>query len=294
MAKILVAEDSPTHTKLIRSILESAGHVVECAVDGQDAIKHVAVADFDLIVSDLNMPVLNGCDMVEQLTASHPEIPVVVVTARGSESLAVDALAIGAADFVPKDSMAGLLNRVVGQLVRYRASDRAIASLAGQLREPEFYFKLQSDPACIPAVAEYLIGTMAAAKCATSNLRYRVATAVARAIFNAIEYGNLERDALAVPSGADTTADQGISDQGISDDQRDLVVRVKVSIADEDTRVSVSHEGKGSLTRTSPAPGTPESFENEQSRGLVLMTSFMDDVMFNRRCNEVTMVKRHG
>lgn len=287
MARILVAEDSPTHTKLICSILESADHLVDCAEDGQQAIDRVNGGDFDLIVSDLNMPVLNGCDMVEQLTASHPQIPIVVVTARGSESLAVDALAIGAADFVPKDSMAGLLNTVVEQLIRYRVADHATAEMAGRLRAPEFYFKLQSDVSCIPVVAEYLIGTMAAAKCGTPNLRYRVAAAVARAVFNAIEYGNLEADALAGEPGAkDGAADR-------SDERNDLVVRLKVSVADSDTRVSVSHEGKGSLTRTSPAPGTPESFQNEQSRGLVLMTSFMDDVMFNRRCNEVTMVKRH-
>ncbi|QDV61514.1 response regulator [Crateriforma conspicua] len=282
MAKILVAEDSLTHMEVLRSILESDQHDVDCVEDGQQALDYLNDNSCDAIVTDLNMPVLDGCQLVQHLTNSDPEIPIVVVTARGSESLAVDALAIGATDFVPKDSLQQLLTKVVRQVLGYRVAEAQASGLAGQLRKPEFYFKLTNDIGSIPVVANYLVTTMAAAKCGNPNLRYRTATAMASAIFNAIQYGNLQirESQILDPQHADAA-------------DCDLAVRVKVSIANSDTRISVAHEGKGAITRTTPAPGTPESFEIEQCRGLMLMTSFMNDVMFNHRRSEVTLVVQH-
>src|SRR6056297_2235888 len=185
MARILVAEDSLTHTELLRSILVSDDHEVVCVADGQEAWERVQSEGCDAIVTDLNMPQMDGCQLVAKLTESNPEIPAVVVTARGSESLAVDALAIGAIDFVPKQSLNQLLVKVVRQVLGYRQADQSAARLSGQLKAPEFYFKLRSDSGSIPFVANYLVMTMAAAGCGTPNDRYRTATALAAAIFNA-------------------------------------------------------------------------------------------------------------
>ena len=283
MARILVAEDSLTHTELLRSILVSDDHEVVCVADGQEAWERVQSEGCDAIVTDLNMPQMDGCQLVAKLTESNPEIPAVVVTARGSESLAVDALAIGAIDFVPKQSLNQLLVKVVRQVLGYRQADQSAARLSGQLKAPEFYFKLRSDSGSIPFVANYLVMTMAAAGCGTPNDRYRTATALAAAIFNAMVYGNLQRAESEIFDESDETPRKG-----------DLKVRVKVSIAATDTRISVAHEGSGPITRITPAPGTPESFEVEQCRGLMLMSSFMSDVMFNRRRSEVIMVRKHG
>ena len=67
----------------------------------------------------------------------------------------------------------------------------------------------------------------------------------------------------------------------------------EVSVGDSDTRFQVAHDGPGRMTRLTPAPGTPESFELEQCRGLMLMTSFMDDVIFHSDYSSVVMVKTH-
>ena len=68
---------------------------------------------------------------------------------------------------------------------------------------------------------------------------------------------------------------------------------MKVSVGDNDTRILVSHNGPGRMIRMTPAPGTPESFELEQCRGLMLMTSFVDDIHFHNDYSEVVMVKQH-
>jgi two-component system chemotaxis sensor kinase CheA len=80
---ILVAEDSITSRMLIRGILESAGYQVKTAVDGVDALTSLKTERFDLVVSDVEMPRLNGFDLTARIRADEKlaELPIVLVTA---------------------------------------------------------------------------------------------------------------------------------------------------------------------------------------------------------------------
>ena len=81
--KILVAEDSITSRMLLKSILETAGYNVKTAIDGMEAFALLRVERFDLVVSDVEMPRLNGFDLTARIRADRKlsELPVVLVTA---------------------------------------------------------------------------------------------------------------------------------------------------------------------------------------------------------------------
>ena len=84
MAKsILVVEDSITARTLLKNILEAAGYRVETAVDGIDAWSRLMTSDFDLVVSDVEMPRMHGFDLTEKIRADRrlAELPVILVTA---------------------------------------------------------------------------------------------------------------------------------------------------------------------------------------------------------------------
>ncbi|MFG0262139.1 MAG: response regulator, partial [Novipirellula sp. JB048] len=144
MSSILLCEDSPTHTVLMQTLLEEDAHQVHCVEDGRQGIESLDQQTPDLVVTDLRMPNMNGLELVRALISDYPQLPAVVVTARGSEDLAVDALALGAVNFVPKNSLSVLLNPVVRQAIAYAASDRFSQPCSGQLKSPEFYFKLSN------------------------------------------------------------------------------------------------------------------------------------------------------
>jgi two-component system chemotaxis sensor kinase CheA len=80
---ILVAEDSITSRMLLKGILESAGYNVRIAVDGMEAFTLLRAERFDLVVSDVEMPRLNGFDLTTRIRADKKlaELPVVLVTA---------------------------------------------------------------------------------------------------------------------------------------------------------------------------------------------------------------------
>jgi two-component system chemotaxis sensor kinase CheA len=80
---VLVVEDSITSRMLLKGILESAGYQVKTAVDGVEAFTFLRSERFDLVVSDVEMPRMNGFDLTERIRADKKlaELPVVLVTA---------------------------------------------------------------------------------------------------------------------------------------------------------------------------------------------------------------------
>jgi CheY-like chemotaxis protein len=295
MATILLAEDSSTHTALMRSLLEQGGHRVDCVVDGQLAWNAVQESRPDLIVTDLRMPELNGCQLVEKIVDWDPDLPCVVVTARGSEGLAVDALAVGAVNFVPKNSLQKLLNHVVRQTLAMAEVNAIFKNFSGHLENPEFSIQLPNEVAAIEPAVLYVMQTLAAATCLSTVQRIRVCAALSSALFNAMCYGNLEiKDEDPVVSrmfAGDHSDKDELRERATQKPYCDRKVLLKVSVSTIDTRFFISHDGPGRMTRLTPAPGTSESFELEQCRGFVLMTSFMDDIIFQSGNSSVVLVK---
>ena len=105
--RILVAEDSITSRMLLKGILESAGYEVTTAVDGIDAFTTLRSGHFDLVVSDVEMPRLNGFDLTARIRADGTlaEMPVVLVTALESREDRERGIEVGANAYLVKSSL---------------------------------------------------------------------------------------------------------------------------------------------------------------------------------------------
>ena len=118
--RILLVEDSITSRMLLKGILDAAGYVVETAVDGVDALTTLRTDDFDLVVSDVEMPRLNGFDLTARIRADKTlsELPVILVTARSSREDREHGIDVGANAYIVKSSFdqSNLLD-AVGRLV---------------------------------------------------------------------------------------------------------------------------------------------------------------------------------
>lgn len=297
MASILLADDSQTHTLLMRRILEEGAHTVTCVCDGQQALDSLQTSVPDLVVTDLQMPIVNGMELVTAIADQYPSLPSIVVTARGSESLAVDALAKGAANFVPKSELSKLLLRAVRQTIQFSRVVSAVHPSGIESARHEWTVTLRSDPEDIEPIAWMVIQTLAWSGHLSATDQVRMGTAIASGLFNAMCFGNLQiSDEETIVSRILSDDPSGIQDlrtRAKMEPYRDLSTTLKVSIGIDDTRILIRHSGRGRATRMTPAPGTPESFEREQCRGLMLISSFMDDVILRSDASEVVMVKKH-
>jgi two-component system response regulator HydG len=100
--RILVADDDRSMCELLQAGLARRGFEVSWRTDATTALAAISEGDFDVIVTDLNMPEVNGLELCERVTANRPDVPVVVITAFGSLDTAVAAIRAGAYDFITK------------------------------------------------------------------------------------------------------------------------------------------------------------------------------------------------
>ncbi len=115
--RILVVDDSPTTRAILRNVFAAAGYAVRTATDGVDALERLRSGGTDLVVTDLEMPRLNGFDLTRQVKAKFG-LPVILVTGRESEAHRREGLAAGADAYVVKSTFEGQgLLEIVAQFV---------------------------------------------------------------------------------------------------------------------------------------------------------------------------------
>ncbi len=102
MARILVADDEPGLREFITDALELDGHTVAAAPDGKAAAKLLDERSFDLVITDLKMPGLDGMAVLRKVRAELPETEVIVMTAHGTVDNAVEAMKLGAFEYLQK------------------------------------------------------------------------------------------------------------------------------------------------------------------------------------------------
>ena len=103
-ASILLIDDSLSIRKFVGRMLESAGFKVDTAVDGEEGLRKIAVTPYSLVITDLEMPKVNGYEVLQALRgrAQTQDLPVIVMTTRAGEKHRHMALTIGASAYVAK------------------------------------------------------------------------------------------------------------------------------------------------------------------------------------------------
>lgn len=114
---VLVVDDDDAHRGMLRMMLKSWGYTVEEAADGDEAVEKVHAKAFDAVLTDVRMGKVNGIEAMKQILSYNPSLPVILMTAYSSVETAVDALRIGAYDYLIKpldfDALKETLNKAI-------------------------------------------------------------------------------------------------------------------------------------------------------------------------------------
>ncbi|RME73729.1 MAG: sigma-54-dependent Fis family transcriptional regulator [Planctomycetota bacterium] len=102
MAKILVADDEASMRQLLSLILKKEGHEIGLANDGREAWELFQKESWDLVIEDLRMPLLDGIGLLKKIKDTSPSVPVIVITAFSNWKNAVEAMRLGAFDYIRK------------------------------------------------------------------------------------------------------------------------------------------------------------------------------------------------
>ena len=293
-ATVLIVDDSPIDRKMAGRIVDKTGELRAIyANDGAAALQAVAEDPPAIVVTDLLMPVMDGLELVATLRERHPLVPVVLMTAHGSEETAVKALSAGAASYVPKRSLASELADTVRNVLSVTRGAQDEKLVFQLVTEGSLCFELDSEPRALDALVRHLETLISRLDLCDRAEAVQVGVAIREALVNAVEHGNLELDSRLKEEGA-MVYEQLRERRRQEDGYRARRVRVQTSFSPEAVRWTIGDDGPGFDVEAVPDPTDPMNLDRVYGRGLLLIRTFMDEVSHNDEGNEITMIKRRN
>ena len=124
MAKVLVIDDEANLRKVLAALLRRDGYDVTIAEDGEMGLAEFQKNGADAVITDLVMPKVGGMEVLKAINGADPEVPVIIITAHGTVDSAVEAIKLGAFDYVTKPFDQSELSNVLAKAIRTHESAR--------------------------------------------------------------------------------------------------------------------------------------------------------------------------
>jgi CheY-like chemotaxis protein len=292
MPTVLIVDDVAAQRQLAAGLIgrDPDWHTV-FATNGREALAQLAAGPADLVLTDLLMPEMDGLELLRAVRGTFPRIPVVLMTASGSEEAAVQALQEGAASYVPKRALGRRLRDTVHKVLAMAGAEYTHTELDRRLTAREFTFVLENDATLLMALPTYLKPHLSSAGLTDHLAFLRTNVAIQEALTNALYHGNLEAGAELREQNTDDFFRFSLRRAG-EPPFRDRRIHFHTRLSGDSAQFRVRDEGPGFDPATLPDPTDTAHLDRPHGRGVMLMRTFMDDVRYNEQGNEVTMTKR--
>jgi len=142
--RVLIADDDALSREFLTEAVRALGFQAESVQNGERALEQLRTRDFDLLLTDLRMPGVNGVELVRTLGRELPDLPVILVTAHGTIETAVEAMRLGAVDFLVKPCTAETIQLVLERIVRQRRMERENEYLRAEVESSAPIFVAES------------------------------------------------------------------------------------------------------------------------------------------------------
>ena len=299
MPKVLIVDDTAVDRTLAGGLLTETGTIeVVYATNGVEALEAIPNETPDAVLTDMQMPEMDGLQLVTEIRDRFADIPVVLMTGQGSETIAVDALERGAASYVPKRHLAKKLCATIDEVLSLARQEKSYEQLTRCQERVEFHYRLENDPSLIDALVELAQKIMRSTGLLDHTATVQTGMALREALLNALYHGNLEisREELektreSLITGGDYDA---IAERQKQSPYAERRIDVTMTLDRDQARFVIEDGGEGfdyASLLTTLNPREEGSLEGETGRGFVLMLSLMDEVSFNENGNRVTMIK---
>ena len=290
---VVVVEDNPVALRMLAVGIARLPFSVRLALaaNGFEGLLLAGRERPDVVITDLQMPEMNGLEFVRHMKSEHPLIPVILMTGQGSEDIAVEALERGAASYVPKRLLASDLIETVERVLTLAGEKRVRRSLISRMHSLRTQFVLENDPAMLTSMVSYFQGLIVDMGIFTESERLKIGVALEEALLNAAYHGNLE-------VSSKLREEDHAQFYNLAKERRTLDpyqsrrIFVDVDLSSQGVQYVIRDEGPGFDPHSQPDPRDPANLERPCGRGLLLMRTFMDVVEYNPTGNQVTLIKR--
>lgn len=288
MTAILIVDDSTLDRRLVAGLLKTG---IDCslleATDGKHAIQQIETLVPDVILTDLQMPEMDGLELVERVRDEYPAIPVILMTAQGSEDIAALALKRGASSYVPKKRLAQDLIPTVRRILQASQQERTHSRLMHQLAECSQHFHLHNDPTLIAPLVRMIQEMLRCVPLGDEAERLRAGLAVEEALKNSLYHGNLE---------IGDCEHEGRSAEELATERTWMLpycnrrIDLQINVSRTEAVFTIKDEGPG--FDFSKYETDEFDADDPRGRGIRLMRTFMDDIQFEDKGRQVVLRKR--
>lgn len=293
MSDILIVDDSPIDRQMIGDFVTRTGDTALFANNGEEALAAIEAKRPDCVLTDLQMPVMDGLELVRRVRRDFSSVPVILMTAFGNEDIAVEALQAGASSYVAKRRMMVDLGDALRIVLESAASVHERAEVRKLLRRIEAEFQIGYEVGAIRTLVSYLQNDLMRIDFCDDTELIRVGTALTEALANAVDHGNLELDSKLRELPGEVYRELG-AERAKQQPYCDRRVTLRTLVTPTEVTYVIRDQGKGFDMSKIPDPTDPENLILPYGRGVMLINCFMDEVRYNDLGNEITMIKRYG
>lgn len=291
---ILVADDEILIRELLVDMLSSSGEyrIIE-AEDGQQALELFQQFPVDMVFTDLRMPRMNGMKLLSRIKQLSKETPVVILTGYGSRDDVIDAMRLGAVNFLLKPHEIDQVFSIASKIMRVRSREMEVKRIFDYLVSESHEYVIPSDIRLTLPLIDQLTERITRVGICDPLDQMNIRLALDEALTNSIVHGNLEIDSKS----------KGKSLKEIDNFNHLLAersqqapycyrrVNIKLNLSAESARIVIQDEGNGFDWRAQDSRNESDDLLASFGRGLFLIRSFMDSVTFNDCGNCITLVK---
>ncbi len=287
---ILVVDDNAQVRRMLSSYLSKNGHQAEMANDGKQAWDLISRPDssYDLIFTDIKMPVMNGLELLEEMRSNDLDIPVIIMTGYAVIELTLKAFKLGAYDFLTKPFEFDPLLVTLEKIESLRKDKQQMAK-ASEFYEAKVQFSIPSKLEYIDSLIPILQGHYKYLCEFYKQDTLGIASCIFEAVRNAILYGNLALD----PEMKKRSAQEFSNLTKKRESNPEFVERkviIRAELNQRHLKFEIEDQGKGFDIEALPDFRDPASPVPE-GKGLFIIHSKMDEVQWNETGNCLTMIK---
>ena len=292
MKTALILDSDANQLQATSQLMKAAGWQVMTSASVQNALQRLEILPIDIVISEIQLA--DGDDISVLITAIRmlaADVKVIVYTQAVHILEGRKILESGVNAWLDKQRDFTRLAVVAGELAQEQIRKKHVETLWTAVYEQSTVFYLGNETPLALELVKWMLDECERFQIIEGNERNRVAVALEEALVNAIIHGNLEvssrlRD---LPGNEYETL---INARRQESPYSQRIVRVAFSVSRQHAKFVICDEGPGFDVNSVPDPRAPDKVEIPSGRGLLLMRSFMDEVRYSARGNEVTLVKR--
>lgn len=288
--KVLIVEDDKNSRFFLESLLESNGYDFRLAKDGMEGLNIFEEYEPDVVLSDIQMPIMDGLELLEEIKNKRPQTIVIIVTAFGSENYAIQSLQLKANNYLKKPVSGQDILRLLKKYQSIITNKFSAIALPGTLINRKLQLKFDTEFNNIPKIVDRII--VEADLDIDDGEKVNIELGLVELITNAVEHGNLNINFTEKQNALDKNSLDKLYLERLKNlEYKQKCITVDFFANTEKYEWTISDEGNGFDWQNLPNPTDDKNILNLNGRGIFICRFLFDEIKFTGNGNTVIATK---